>query len=1075
MNTSRRLPVAGLLFCSGLCALIYQTVWLREFRLIFGASTAASAAVLGIFMGGLGLGSALLGRRVEATRRPLGLYANLEVLIAVTAALTPLLVWLVRHVYVASGGTAVLGQGWGTVIRLLLSAAVLIVPTFLMGGTLPAAARAVETEDDLGRRNLALLYGGNTLGAVTGAALSTFVLLEAFGNRNTLWLACGLNLLVAIVARAMSRSLGDTPAAPVAVASAAAPNSVTSPRFIIFAAAAVGFAFMLMELVWYRMLAPLLGGSTFTFGLILIVALLGIGLGGAAYALLGANRQPTLKAFALTCGLESLAIAIPFALGDRIASLTLMLRPLSALGFGGQVFGWTIITMLLVLPAAIIAGYQFPMLIALLGRGREDVGRHTGLAYAANTGGAIVGSLAGGFGLLPLLTAPGAWKAVILLLAALALVTAVVSILRREQWPVGAMVGSAGALACLMALGPTAAWRHSGIGAGRADKTTPSTNGLQDFAQFFRRTIIWEAEGVESSVAMASDHGLSFVINGKIDGNSRQDAGTQVMGGLLGAFLHPAPKRACVIGLGTGSTAGWLGAVPAIERVDAIEFEPAVLEVVRACAAVNHDVLSNPKVRTIIGDAREVLLTTPEAYDIIFSEPSNPYRAGIASLFTREFYHAITERLAPGGIFLQWLQAYDVDGEAVRTAYATLGSVFPHVETWRTKANDLILVATHAPMRLDATELRTRIATEPFRSALRDVWRVEDLEGVLSHFVASDGVTRAAVSLGEPICTDDKNSLEFGFARMVGRRKDVSVIDQVLAFAAAQKLDRPAGLRGEVSWESVNAQMPTLEALDGAGAAPLPGESLLRGAHRHALQLAVMGEHATLAALLRQKAIEPLNLLELEVIANVWASVGADEAPAWIERWKAVRSGDAEALRGRWHLRRKEWPQAAAAFTAAFTSWRTDPWAMPQTVVQALEDAAELGRTCGQPAIARQLFDALEQPFAVSLGLEQRRASRVELAKYTEENRVNPQLRIALDDYGPNGVWQENFLRLRLRTYALLSDARMEQAALDCARFSAHEPVRFEKGLTAPAAAATEAAPAVNSGAPVVAVSRAEQ
>ena len=178
--------VAPLLFCSGLCALIYQTAWLRELRLIFGFSTAASAAVLAIFMGGLGLGGLLLGERAERSPRPLQLYARLELLISLAAALTPLLIVLCRAVYFALGGTVGLGAGVGTALRLLLSTLVLALPTLLMGGTLPAAARAVQHSQDQRRGGLAVLYGVNTLGAVSGALLSTFLLLEALGTRKTL-------------------------------------------------------------------------------------------------------------------------------------------------------------------------------------------------------------------------------------------------------------------------------------------------------------------------------------------------------------------------------------------------------------------------------------------------------------------------------------------------------------------------------------------------------------------------------------------------------------------------------------------------------------------------------------------------------------------------------------------------------------------------------------------------------------------------------------------------------------------------------------------------------------------------
>jgi spermidine synthase len=200
--------IALLLFTSGFCALIYQTAWLRMFRDVFGASTSASAAVLAIFMGGLGLGGLILGRRADREPSPLGFYARLEMGIALAAALSPVLVQLVQKIYFGLGGSARLGLAGGTAVRLVLATLVLALPTFLMGGTLPAAARAVERSSDAGRRAVGLLYALNTLGAVLGVLLTTFVTLEVLGIRKTIWEAALLNLLVALVARSLARSLG---------------------------------------------------------------------------------------------------------------------------------------------------------------------------------------------------------------------------------------------------------------------------------------------------------------------------------------------------------------------------------------------------------------------------------------------------------------------------------------------------------------------------------------------------------------------------------------------------------------------------------------------------------------------------------------------------------------------------------------------------------------------------------------------------------------------------------------------------------------------------------------------------
>ncbi len=998
-------------------------------------------------MGGLGLGSAWLGRRSERARKPLVYYAKLELWIALSAAATPGLVLLVREAYAATGGSFVLAHEVGTAVRLGLAALVLIVPTFLMGGTLPAAARAVQTDADPGRRSLAILYGCNTMGAVTGAALSTFWLIEFFGNRDTLWLACVLNILVAFVARKIGQRLPDAPEAdelekPAVVAEAA------PWFFVMVAAAVVGFAFMLMELVWYRMLGPILGGSTFTFGLILTVALIGVGLGGAAYGLLSTNRRPTLNGFALTCALEALLIALPYALGDRLAFLALMLRPLGFLGFSGQVLGWALIAIIVILPAALLAGYQFPMIIALLGRGRANVGRQTGFAYAANTTGAILGSLVGGFGLLPILTAVGAWKAVTILLIVLALLAVLAGVNRRETVSFSALVAAGCACLALTAAGPTAAWRHSGIGAGRAPASAEySANYFREFRNQFRRTAIWEAEGVESSVGILNGDSLAFVINGKVDGNSRGDAGTQVMSGMAGAILHPNPKRALVIGLGTGSTAGWLGSIPGMEQVDVVELEPAVIEVARQCAAVNQNVLGNPKVKIYIGDGREVLLTAPGSYDLIFSEPSNPYRAGIASLFTVEFYEAIKKRLAPGGIFLQWMQSYEIDSQAIRSVYATLGSVFPSVETWRTQSVDLLLVATREKVPMDAAALRSKILTEPYRSALLWTWRVDSLEGFLANHIASDRLTRAIVATGEPLCTDNRNALEFGFARGVGQHKSANLVEEIMRLAKQWKIDRPA-IEGEINWESVAAQAPTLDGLmHHVGIEDLPGENPARGNHRSLIGLFEQKRFSEAAALIKERAIEPLNHYQLYLFAMIYARLGDDRALPFIEALEAIPSPDAGAVRAHLHVQRKEWKEAGAILETIFLSWRTDPWAQQSVVSEALADAVTVAANAGNRDLARRLFDLLAQPFAVSIENEGRLLARVNITRFVSEKPLNEHLLAAINGFGPLPPWRLEILQLRLRIFQEFNDPRTARAAADVAKFRSSQEVPFKADL----------------------------
>jgi spermidine synthase len=585
--------VALLLCTSGACALVYQVAWLRMLRLVLGTSTAASAAVLAIFMGGLGFGGLVLGPRSDRHRRPLRLYAALEAGVAVAAAASPLLVEIVRVVYIAAGGSATLGLVGGTAARMLLATVVLGVPTFLMGGTLPAATRAVEDAADMSRRRMGLLYGANTAGAVLGALWATFVSLETFGTNRTVWSASLVNAVVALLAVALERRAGA--AAPAATRAAAkekekrpVDESAASLPVLLGAAAVVGFAFLLMEIVWYRMLSPLLGGSTYTFGLILSVALAGIAAGGLLYAAGSRSARPTLMSFAATCALEAVFIAAPYAAGDRLALFTAGLRSTAPAGFGALVFGWTLVTTFVVLPAAAVAGYQFPLLVGLLGAADRRIGYDVGAVYATNTLGCIVGSLAGGFGLLPLLTAPGTWRAAVALLASLAAAAVVYTARRGAPWRRGLLPATLAILAvalCWGTDGPTAVWRHTGIGAGRLTLPAAGWNEWQAVMRDPRRIITWEAEGRESAVALDDDDGYSLLVNGKSDGNAISDAPMQVLGGLLGAALHPGVKRVLVIGLGTGSTAGWLAQLPSVERVDVVELEPAVLHVAELCSS----------------------------------------------------------------------------------------------------------------------------------------------------------------------------------------------------------------------------------------------------------------------------------------------------------------------------------------------------------------------------------------------------------------------------------------------------------------------------------------------------------
>ena len=461
----RVIHLALLVFFSGVFSTRISNRVDGRAALVFGATTAAVAAVLAIFMAGLGIGGAP-GKRIERRircsctapgsgncaqrcRESLAYNACQRDLHSIRRAESP---WdfLERPLCACSPP-----RSWGS--------------CFLDGRDVAGGGSAVTSAADVHRCALGVLYGANTLGAVVGAATPTLFALESLGTRATLWLGCAIGLVVGTIAIGLCRlrPLDEPGNATLDSAANVQPfedvgnASHFRPWLIYTTAAVLGFSFFALELMWYRMLSPILGGTAFTFGLILCWALLGIGLGGLAYNWLFNRIRPSWSALAVTCGCEALFTIVPFALGDHLAIMAAR-RNESAENFHQLVFGWSFIIGIAVFPVAFVSGLQFPLLTGLLGRGRRTVSEHLGRTYAWNTSGAIAGSLIAGFGAMPLLTAPGLWQAIAGLLAVLSVGILIAAPgIGRRAWAVVAVLVLA-TFGSMFADGPTAAWRHGG-------------------------------------------------------------------------------------------------------------------------------------------------------------------------------------------------------------------------------------------------------------------------------------------------------------------------------------------------------------------------------------------------------------------------------------------------------------------------------------------------------------------------------------------------------------------------------------------------------------------------------------
>jgi spermidine synthase len=505
------------------------------------------------------------------------------------------------------------------------------------------------------------------------------------------------------------------------------------------------------------------------------------------------------------------------------------------------------------------------------------------------------------------------------------------------------------------------------------------------------------------------------------------------MSGLLGALLHPRPRRVLVVGLGTGSTAGWLADVPGVERVDVVELEPAVAEVARRCALVNRDALSNPRLRLFFGDAREHLLVTRERYDLVVSEPSNPYRAGIASLFSREFYRAAAARLEEGGLFLQWVQCYEVHPASIRSVYATLAAELPVVETWQTLPGDLMLVASRAPRRHDLARLGRLIREDPFRTALRDAWRTDSLEGLFARFVAAPAFAEKMRALSPPLNTDDRNALEFGFARSLGMSGLLDVED-VRRAAAAAGADHPAFEGGTLDLgRLLDERLSVYSAAEEApprpaGAAP----GLARRADAHVLWTR-RSRPAALQAWRAQDA-EPSGPNELALVAEVTADAGDEKALGYIEALRAYQPAEADACLARLRLR-QGWHEASLqALESALARYRIDPWPLPLAMQGALDAALELA---GQkPELAPRVLDALRPEFALRLLNELRIEEAFVIGSLGEPGQECARL---VEMTGPHVPFTKPWLDYRFRCYARTDDPRYVAAFADLRRFEARD------------------------------------
>ncbi|HSZ83525.1 MAG TPA: fused MFS/spermidine synthase [Polyangia bacterium] len=777
-----RAVILACFFLSGASGLILEMLWTRMLTLVFGSTTLAVSTVLTAFMGGLGLGAYLAGKFADRLKTPVRAYAVIEASVGLYALLVPVIVSfypaLNRGLWSAFGDRYALLS----VLRFVASAGLLIIPTTLMGATLPILARHfVQHPWELRRVGLRIgtLYSVNLFGAVGGSFFAGFVFLPQLGLRWTNITAAAFNLTLAgavlVARRFIAAPAPDTPslealldeaAADGRIASGALPPAplvdALSRRVALGAFIVSGATAMTLQVMWTRALAVLIGSSIFSFTIILVAFLVGLGIGSAVFGRLSQRTaHPVRWLAALHLGIAT-AVGVSYLCTDRLPFVFTWLLKSTSFGVDTILTCQFVLACVTVLPATILMGGVFPLTVRIAAPRLESVGRDIGNAYALNTVGAIVGSFLSGFFVLPKLGLQrGIYASVLGGLVVAAALAAVAPGLPRARR------AAAVALAFTLAV--------VGLALPRWNLVTFSSGffRVSIAREYISRQIhkkpwqdpklVFYEDGTATTVSV-DQWGKTFSLknNGKVDASNDSDMATQIVVGLLPLLLYKgeAPPKVALVGFGSGVTAGAITQYP-IASLEVVELEPAIYRASHFFDDDNHRPLENPKVTARVGDGRNFLTQRRDRFDVLVSQPSNPWLTGVSNLFTREYFRDVKSRLAPHGLFCQWAQLYEMSPWNIKTIYRTLREEFPYVYVFAAEdlSSDTILIASEEPITLDLATIERAFRDPVTRAEARRAGFSSPHDVIAYLLLGPDELE--SFTAGSPDNTDDNALIEF--------------------------------------------------------------------------------------------------------------------------------------------------------------------------------------------------------------------------------------------------------------------------------------------------------------------------
>ena len=754
-----------LFFLSGAVGLVYEIVWVRQLTLLFGVSIYAVSAVLVAFMGGLGIGAEYFGRKLDRGTAPIRLYAVLEISVGIFVLLFPYLLTALEHLYVQihpGGG----GNSFSVIaVRFTMSILALLIPTTLMGGTLPALGRFLSEDGrDIGK-SVGKLYAINTLGAVVGCLAAGFWFIEHVGLSNTLRVGAAINIACGLAAFLLAGEPRGV-AFPAVEPKASKPVSETVPEFytpllVLFGIS--GFCAMALEVLWTRMLILLLNNTTYAFSIILAIFLLGIGLGSALVSGL-AKQAPQRGAhlfavFQTGIGLFALLSLLGFTFNGPLLELAGAFIGengfIAGLVPGGRLMAAAaFFSTAMVLPCTFLMGSSFPLVVGALSPAPEKTGGAVGRLYAMNIIGCVLGSIAAGYLFIPLFGI----RASVMAVSWLAIVAGIylqMKVAKKRQMSLAVIP-----LIAMLAVSTAVLFTGDTAFLLSRQKLDADSN-VEYYKEGPSATVLVSSQ--ESDLTANRQPIKRLWINGDpIAGAFREALQLERLQAHIPLMIHPSPKNALVICFGTGSTAG-AALSHGLTKVTAVDISREVFGAADRFAGANFNVARNPSFAMVEEDGRNFLLTTREKFDFITSEPPPPSNAGIVSLYTREYYRLCKKRLAEGGVVSQWIPLHHLSPEDFRALVATFIDVFPNATMWYTKW-DAIMVGSNSDMPLDFSRFETEMKKNPVAGSLKEIG-ITDAFQLLSNFMMDSEHLRQFVAGALPV-TDDRPYMEFSAPRI---------------------------------------------------------------------------------------------------------------------------------------------------------------------------------------------------------------------------------------------------------------------------------------------------------------------